>query len=118
MSFDVPLRRAACLAAASLALVLAGCGGGGDSAATPAVGATATAVTATLLAPSSTLENQCTPEAEKRWVRSYVDETYLWYDEVPPVDATSHDNARAVLSTRCSCAAPMRTASRATASAP
>ena len=93
MSFDVPLRRAACLAAASLALVLTGCGGGGgggDSAATP-VGITATAVTATLLAPSSTLENQCTPEAEKRWVRSYVDETYLWYDQVAPVDAASHE---------------------------
>ncbi len=28
-------------------------------------------------------------ETEKSWVRSYIDETYLWYNEVPSVSATS-----------------------------
>jgi carboxyl-terminal processing protease len=28
-------------------------------------------------------------EIEKSWVRSYIDETYLWYNEVPSVSATS-----------------------------
>lgn len=27
--------------------------------------------------------------SEKRWVRAYMDEAYLWYDEIPPVDATA-----------------------------
>jgi carboxyl-terminal processing protease len=29
-------------------------------------------------------------EAEKSWVRSYIDETYLWYNEVPNVSAASY----------------------------
>ncbi|MBU2409637.1 MAG: peptidase S41 [Gammaproteobacteria bacterium] len=27
---------------------------------------------------------------EKRWVRSWIDETYLWYDEVPPLAAADY----------------------------
>ncbi|MGZ5270393.1 MAG: S41 family peptidase [Ramlibacter sp.] len=92
VSFDVPLRRAACLAAVSLALVLSACGGGGGgSVGSGGTGTTATAaVTTTLFAPSSTLANQCTPDTEKQWVRSYMDETYLWYDQVPQVDAATY----------------------------
>jgi carboxyl-terminal processing protease len=29
-------------------------------------------------------------ETEKSWVRSYIDETYLWYNEVPGVSAVSY----------------------------
>jgi carboxyl-terminal processing protease len=53
-----------------------------------------------LLPPSSTLAQQCAADnplapaasrsatlaTEQGWVRSYVDEAYLWYDEVPAVD--------------------------------
>jgi hypothetical protein len=88
---DLPLRRAACLAAASLALFASGCGGGngGGTAGTTAA-TTATAVTASLFAPSASLANQCTPDTEKQWERSYVDEAYLWYDQVPQVQAAAY----------------------------
>jgi carboxyl-terminal processing protease len=29
-------------------------------------------------------------DLEKRWLRSWIDETYLWYDEVPEVNPKSH----------------------------
>ena len=32
--------------------------------------------------------------AEKAWVRSYVDETYLWYNEVPDVSPASYPTAK------------------------
>ena len=40
-------------------------------------------------------DRQGTLTAEKAWVRSYIDETYLWYNEVPEISpatyATAHD---------------------------
>jgi hypothetical protein len=88
-----PLRRAACLAAASLAVLVSGCGGGGGGA-SPAAASTGTAATAavttSLFAPSASLANQCTVDAEKLWERSYMDETYLWYDQVPQVPAGAY----------------------------
>ena len=97
MFCSVPLRRAACLAAASTALVLSACGGGGggSSTAAPTTGSTATAVTTSPLPSSASLANQCTPEVEKKWVRSYVDEAYLWYDQVPAADANAYDTPEA-----------------------
>jgi len=104
VSFDVPLRRAACLAAVSLALVLSACGGGGSSSSASSASTTGTtttataAVTTTLFAPSATLANQCTPDAEKQWVRSYMDEAYLWYDQVPQADAPAYSTAESYFS--------------------
>ncbi len=80
-----------------VALALAGCGGGSSG--------SATAPVATSLAPSSQYAQQCAPDnpyrgdasssttlgsltLEKRWIRSYFDESYLWYDSVPAVDAS------------------------------
>lgn len=62
----------------ALALVtgVAGCGGGGGG------GASRTNEPAYV-----GLAGICTPEAEKRFVRSYMDEVYLWFDEIPAVDA-------------------------------
>jgi len=71
-----------------------GGGGGGDSAPAPTPPPT--------IPPSSTLAQQCAPtnsfapaanrtgslDIEKRWARSYVNEAYLWYSEVPTVDPT------------------------------
>ncbi|MEP6825118.1 MAG: S41 family peptidase [Ramlibacter sp.] len=95
------------------ALVLAGCGGGGGSpgATFPASPAPSPTAPAPAPAPSSpdtivqsdTVANFCdapragidpvtrqpypdrqgTLEQEKSWVRSWIDETYLWFDEIP-----------------------------------
>ena len=90
--------RLPCLAV-SLGLVLSACGGGGGSSdsapvvppLTPTVPTGPTALVA-----SSTVANRCeAPRSgssidkpgtlldEQTWVRSWIDETYLWYREVP-----------------------------------
>lgn len=51
----------------SLIILLAGCGGGGSS-------------------PSSSPQQ----EAEKAWVRSYLDDVYLWYNEIVDVSAGNY----------------------------
>ncbi len=59
------------------------------------------------LAPAAQLANTCVSPAqntgekpgtatdEKAWVRSFVDERYLWYQDVPSVDATQYASAAA-----------------------
>ncbi len=78
-------------ATAALAL-LAGCGGGGGSAGTCLgsyevcnPGAGKTVLTADR--PSSAYADICDMDTEKRFVRSYLDEVYLWTDEIPATDA-------------------------------
>ena len=87
--------------ALALPLTLAGCGGGSGSAtALPMVSQTGDGDTIAL---SSSLKNICvaprsgidpatgqlftdqagTVAQEKSWVRAYIDETYLWFDEIP-----------------------------------
>lgn len=82
--------------AALFAASLSACGGGGGGGSTPAPTPPPT------IPPSSTLAKQCAPtntfataaerigslDIEKRWARSYVNEAYLWYGEVPNVDPT------------------------------
>ncbi len=60
------------------------------------------------MATSSTYAQQCAPsntlaaaslrngslDLEKKWLRSYMGEAYLWYDEVPTVDAASSEFSR------------------------
>ncbi|MGB8598852.1 MAG: S41 family peptidase [Burkholderiales bacterium] len=85
-----------------LSFALVTCGGGGGGVATPIPSSTFPA--------SSTQTNQCAvprigtdpytnqpyPDKqgavanEKDWVRSYIDETYLWYKEVPSLNAASY----------------------------
>ena len=38
-------------------------------------------------------EKQGTVENEKAWVRSFVDESYLWYKDVPKIDASQYASA-------------------------
>lgn len=78
-------------------LSLGACGGGGGGG---DAGGGSTPPTAQL-APSSTYAQQCAPtntlasasqrtgslDIEKKWLRSYMDEAYLWYDQVPQVNA-------------------------------
>src|SRR5688572_20824549 len=84
-----PFSRGA-LAAAAVALLLAGCGGGGggDSTARSDVG----------LAPSSSLAGICTLEGQKSFVRSYLNEVYLWYDEIPAVNPADYNSVQAYMS--------------------
>ena len=67
---------------AVLVFLLASCGGGGGSSNQGLSSPTST------FAASSTLANVCTATGEQRFIRSYLDEVYLWYREVPSVDAT------------------------------
>lgn len=76
-----PLATAGAIAAA---LLLASCGGGGDSA--PAAPA---------FPPSSTLASICTLDGQQKFVRSFMDETYLWYDEIPTVNGADYSTVPA-----------------------
>lgn len=98
-----------CLGLAGLAiaaaLLVTACGGGGGDAGTPPFGNVSSGGgggSGSSFPASSTLAQQCSPnnplapsanrtaslDTERRWVRSYIDEAYLWYREVPTVDAT------------------------------
>ena len=93
-----------------LTLALAGCGGGGGG------GASVTPGEGDTVALSSSLKNVCvaprsgmdpatgqlftdqagTVAQEKSWVRAYLDETYLWFDEIPvSVSADSYATPQA-----------------------
>ncbi len=94
------------LAAAALAAVflLAACGGGGgggdDSGGSGGTGflgpnLQAEPLRATEpLGPSSQFANICTTDSQKAFVRAYLDEVYLWYDEIPKVDPTAYTSVR------------------------
>ncbi len=68
------------------AVVTAGCGGGGGDNPSPSPPPVPPPAT---LPPSSTLANQCTLDTERRFVRSVMDEIYLWYRDVPVVNAAA-----------------------------
>jgi hypothetical protein len=89
-----PVRRVALTALASLTLLLAACGGGGgggsDAPAALLSTATATAGPVSRFPSSTSLAGVCTVEGQQRYVRSYLDESYLWYDQVPEVDPAKH----------------------------
>lgn len=72
------------------ALLLSACGGGGGG------GDTGAAVTdpppSARFGPSSAFAGMCALEDHKRFVRSYMDEAYLWYNEIVEVDSTQYDN--------------------------
>lgn len=74
------LRRAASCGALCASLLLAACGGGGGGADSPTAAATGG------LPPSASLAGLCTPAGEKRWLRAWMGETYLWADRLPAAD--------------------------------
>ncbi len=79
--------------------LLSACGGGGGGGSTNQV--------STNLAPAAQLANTCVSPAqntgeklgtasdEKTWVRSFVDEDYLWYQDIPSLDASQYTSAAA-----------------------
>lgn len=97
------------LAVMSLIGLLNACGGGGGGS-TPTSSDTGTLVFASAaslaqqcVAPrAGTADSQGSIDAEKSWVRSFMDETYLWYKDVPVVNAanfTLAGNGNSVLRT-------------------
>ena len=77
---------AATLACALLLSACGGGGGGGETSFGPPPSARFGA--------SSQFEGSCSLATQKRFVRSYLDEVYLWYDEIPEIDAASYDSVR------------------------
>ena len=74
--------RAVAATAATLVL-LSGCGGGGGGS---SGGASPPSVSQ--FGASTSFEGVCTVDGQKQFVRSYLDEVYLWYNEIPTVDAS------------------------------
>jgi hypothetical protein len=87
---------------AAAAAVLTACGGGGGTgAATGGIEQPATpAATSASFAQQCASDNPFVADAsssttagtlstEKQWIRSYLDETYLWYDSIPAVNAAA-----------------------------
>ncbi|MDN2698624.1 S41 family peptidase [Janthinobacterium sp. SUN073] len=92
-SLPVPLARPVVL---SIALLLSACGGGGGGSDSAAIVPPVTPTDPAALVAASTVANRCeAPRSgssidkpgtlldELTWVRSWIDETYLWYREVP-----------------------------------
>ncbi len=85
---------------------LGACGGGGTG---TGVGSDSNGgsnnAASTILTPSAQLAKTCvspnptageiqgTADSEKAWVRSFVDERYLWYKDVPSLDASQYASA-------------------------
>lgn len=90
--------RNAALVAASCTLVA--CGGGGGSAGTSPFGSSGgDASLAQRCSPSNPYRGDATATTstgslatERSWLRSYIDDAYLWYDKVPAVDTASYNN--------------------------
>jgi len=93
----------ACVTCSLTLILLSACGGGGGGG---GGGGSSNQVNANL-APAAQLANTCispvqsagekqgTATDEKAWVRSFVDERYLWYQDVPSLDASQYASAAA-----------------------
>jgi carboxyl-terminal processing protease len=82
------------IAALAIAAALSACGGGGDSNAVGnSPGIPASAQSAQQCSPTNDYASASLKTGsltiEKQWLRSYFDEAYLWYNEVPTVDANA-----------------------------
>ena len=92
--------RFSALALTSTALLLTACGGGGGSSSTPAIppgggggGTTGPTWTAGSFEPASNFKSNCSSTLyQNHWLRSWSDETYLWYNEIPDQDPATFTN--------------------------
>jgi hypothetical protein len=102
-----PARCAAAVATLAVVAMLAACGGGGGGGVSLPVAAAPSAPSDASIVPSSSVAGQCAaprfgvdPDTgaafpdrpgsvatEKSWIRAWIDETYLWFDEVPSLKA-------------------------------
>lgn len=69
-------------------LLLAGCGGGSDGGGASSLGPPPSE----RFGASSLYANQCSLQTQKQFVRAYMDEHYLWYNEIPEVDPARYGN--------------------------
>src|SRR3954471_6339635 len=82
----------ACLAGA---LLLAACGGGGGGGGDARQSAPPGPPPSERFGSSKLFEGGvagCSLDTQKHFVRSYMDEVYLWYNEIPEVDANAYSN--------------------------
>lgn len=88
--------RGVCVSAvAASVLALNGCGGGGGGdAVDPNSGLVASSTVAQHCAAPRATDVQGTTADEKSWVRSWTDETYLWYSDVRALSVTTLDATR------------------------
>ena len=70
------------------ALLLAACGGGGGGGDAAPLGPPPSL----RFGASGNYANDCTLEGQKRFIRAYMDEVYLWYNEIPEVNAAQYGN--------------------------
>jgi len=101
-------KRFSTIAVSSFALLLSACGGGGSNSTAPLVGGidlTGGNPTWTQgrFDPAANFKNRCqNPRGgtndvsgsylfEKHWLRSWSNETYLWYNEIPDIDPANTD---------------------------
>ena len=77
-------------AALASTLLLASCGGGGGGGNNVSV--PSGPPPSVRFGASSSFANICTLDTQKRFIRSYMDEVYLWYNEIPEVDASGYGN--------------------------
>jgi C-terminal processing protease CtpA/Prc len=96
----MPFRRALLwrsIAIPAVAVVLASCGGGSDKPPTSADQFAAKCVTPrTGIDPATAQpypDRQGTLDDEKKWLRAWTDDLYLWYDQVPAVDPSQYATA-------------------------
>jgi len=94
--------RTATTVLASITVLLAACGGGGGG--SPSAGGTPDAPVANFaaageavatvqtrnFASAASLAGICTLDGQKNYVRSFLHESYLWYDEIKDVDAAKY----------------------------
>jgi hypothetical protein len=71
-------------------VLLTACGGGSDGGGSTAAPAAVATPPSTRFGSSQQFENVCTLEGEKRFTRAYLDEVYLWYNEIPEVDPSKY----------------------------
>lgn len=84
-----PLMRSLAALSTTCVLLLAGCGGGGgggDSEFGPPPARPLEPVPTTPLGSASQYEGICDADTQKKFVRSYLDQYYLWYNEIADVD--------------------------------
>lgn len=80
------------LALSASAFLLAACGGGGGGGGGGGDTAAVDPPPSTRFGASSQYAGTCDLATQKKFVRSYMDEAYLWYSEIPEVDANAHGN--------------------------
>lgn len=74
------------------ALALAACGGGGSSSKREDPQSDPTRWRPGVYLPASTFAGRCDTLNHNHWLRSWSDDTYLWYDELPDLNPANYDD--------------------------